>query len=251
MSKKTTTNKGSNTSLIKPCNSRCSFCFLNYTQMLQNSFIFKGLSPDTIADIIKAVHHRVKTFRKDELIAATGEVYDELYIIVQGSVVGEIIDFEGNVITIETLHEPEIIASLFIFGTENTLPVNVISTQQTRTLIIPKSDLLKIFSSYEQVLQNYLNIVANRAQFLSKKIKILGLNSIRGKIAHYLLDQVRVVNNTQLVLKNSQTQLAQMFGVSRPSLARVIRELHNDGIIHAQGRHINILDKKALSSFLR
>lgn len=101
------------------------------------------------------------------------------------------------------------------------------------------------------VLKNYLDIISNRAQHLTKKIKLLGLQSIRGKFANYLLEQVRREGKTKLTIKNSQSELANMFGVSRPSLGRVIRELHNEGIIEAEGRNIRIVDKKTLSGFLK
>jgi CRP/FNR family transcriptional regulator, dissimilatory nitrate respiration regulator len=111
--------------------------------------------------------------------------------------------------------------------------------------------LLKIFTQQEQVLLNYLNIMANRAQLLSKKIKLLGLNNIRGKVAHFLLEQVKKQNRTDIVLKHTHEQLANMFGISRPSLTRVIREIHNNGIIHAAGKRISIMNKKALSDYLK
>lgn len=240
-----------NNELIKPCNDKCCFCFLNDTSALKSSYIFKGLLPETISSIIKNVHHQVKSYEKGDVIASSGDSYNNLHIIVKGSVVGEITDFEGKIIRIEELQAPEIIASSFIFGDENSLPVDVISSEETRTLVIPRSDLLRIFTQHEKVLHNYLNIIANRAQLLSKKIKLLGLNSIRGKIAHYLLEQVKTENSLNLNMKNTQAELANLFGVSRPSLARVVRDMHNKKIIEAKGKHVVILDKKALSDFLR
>lgn len=109
---------------------------------------------------------------------------------------------------------------------------------------------MKLFCKEQTVLKNYLDIISNRSQRLTKKIKLLGLQTIKGKIAHYLLEQVRKEGRTELLIKNSQTELANMFGVSRPSLARVIREIHNEGIINAVGKQINIIDKKALSDLL-
>ena len=108
-----------------------------------------------------------------------------------------------------------------------------------------------MFCNENTVLKNYLDIISNRAQKLTKKIKLLGLQSIRGKFANYLLEQVRREGKTEFVLKNSQSELANIFGISRPSLGRVIRELHNEGVIEAEGRNIKIVDKKALSGLLK
>lgn len=236
---------------IEPCNDKCSFCFLNYVDALQANYLFKDLKPETIGEIIREVHHQVKTYQKGDLVASSGDICSSLRIIVKGAAVGEMMDFQGKSLRIEKLKAPDTIASAFIFGADNKFPVDVIAVEETKMLLIPRQDLMGLFSKNETILKNYLDIISNRTQKLTKKIKLLGLQSIRGKFAHYLLEQVRNEGSTEFKIKNSQSELANMFGITRPSLARVIRELHNEGIIHAEGRHISITDKKALSELLR
>lgn len=236
---------------IEPCNTKCSFCFLNYADVLGKNYLFRNIKPDKIGEIIKKAHHQVKTYQKGEMIAYNGDNCDTLKIIVKGSAVGEMMDFQGKSLRIEKLTAPDTIASAFIFGDKNIYPVDVIAEEETKLLLIAKEDLMKLFCEEQAILKNFLDIISNRSQLLTKKIKLLGLQTIKGKIAHYLLEQVRREGQIELLIKNTQTELANMFGVSRPSLARVIREMHNDGIINAVGKQITILDKKALSDLLR
>lgn len=235
---------------IKPCNSNCSFCFLNYADILSKNYLFRNMTPDEVGVTIKRVHHQVKSFNKGDLVAGSGEPYNSLYILVYGSVVGEITDFQGNYLRIEELHAPDTIGAAFVFGDNNNLPVNVTAINETKILVIPKEDLLDLFRKNQKVMNNYLDIMANRAQHLSHRIKLLGIQTIKGKIAHYLLDLVKQSDNTDIVLKNTQEQIARMFGVTRPSLGRAIRELHDEGIINAKGKKIKIRDKSALSELL-
>jgi CRP-like cAMP-binding protein len=44
-----------------------------------------------------------------------------------------------------------------------------------------------------------------------------------------------------------QSDLAEFFGVARPSVARALGEMEDDGLIEAGGKIIRILDKKRLS----
>lgn len=240
-----------NENVIQPCNEKCSFCFLNYVDALQASYIFKDLKAEAIGEIIRNVHHQVKTYEKGELIACSGDVCSSLKIIVKGAAVGEMMDFQGKALQIEKLHAPDTIASAFMFGNDNRLPVDVTAVEETKILLFQKQDLMNLFCKNETILKNFLDIISNRTQQLTKKIKLLGLQSIRGKIAHYLLEQVRREGRMELKIKNSQNELANMFGVSRPSLARVIREMHNEGIIEANGKNITIIDKEALSGLLK
>lgn len=240
-----------NKNIIQPCNDKCSFCFLNYVDALQASYIFKDLKAETIGEIIRKVHHQVKTYQKGDLIASSGDICNTLRIIVRGAAIGEMMDFQGKSLQIEKLHAPDTIASAFMFGNDNRLPVDITAIEETKILLFQKEDLMNLFCKDETILRNFLDIISNRAQQLTKKIKLLGLQSIRGKLAHYLLEQVRREGKTEFTIKNSQSELANMFGVSRPSLARVIREMHNEGIINAVGKQISILDKKELSGFLK
>jgi Mn-dependent DtxR family transcriptional regulator len=44
----------------------------------------------------------------------------------------------------------------------------------------------------------------------------------------------------------TQNDLADFFGVARPSVARALRELKDDGYLLKSGKHIKILNKKGL-----
>jgi CRP-like cAMP-binding protein len=237
--------------LIEPCNKNCSFCFLNYTDVLSNNYLFRNLTHYEIGKVIQDIHHQVRTFRKGDLIASSGDTYNSLLIIVKGAVVGELIDFEGRVLRIEELRAPDTIASAFIFGDNNQLPVNITAIDDTRLLVIPREDLLQLMKKHGQILHNYLNIMANRAQHLSKKIRLLGLQSIKGKIAHYLLELETKTGSPDIKLPNSQSEIADMFGATRPSIGRVFREMDQQGYIQAKGKRVKIIDTPGLSKLLR
>lgn len=236
---------------IEPCNEECSFCFLNYTDILADNYLFRNLSKKEIGIIIRNVHHQVRKYEKGEVIAREGDSYDQLIIIVRGSVVGEMMDFEGRVLRVEQRSAPESVATAFIFGKNNRLPVTITAMEETRSLFIPREDLVELFAGNVIVLNNFLDIMANRAQFLSRQLKLLGLSTIKGKIAHYLLEQVKKQKSEHIRLIHNQHELAEMFGVARPSIARALGELNLEGIIKSRGKQIEILDKASLSTLLK
>lgn len=236
---------------IEPCNNNCSFCFLNYADILGKNYLFRGLTQNEIGPLIKDIHHQVKSFNKGDLIACSGDEYNSLFIIVKGTVVGEMIDFDGRTIRIEELKAPDTIASAFIFGEKNELPVNISATVETKLLIIPRNELLKLLKKNEIILQNYLDIMANRTQQLTRKIRLLGMQSIKGKLAYYLLNITNKTGRNTFVLPNTQKEIADIFGVARPSIGRVFREMDNEGYIKASGKRVCIMNKTELSDLLR
>jgi len=58
-------------------------------------------------------------------------------------------------------------------------------------------------------------------------------------------------NSMDLKLQISHIKLADLFGVTRPALGRVIRELHNNSIIFAEGKKIKIINKQSLISQIK
>lgn len=236
---------------IEPCNENCSFCFLNYTDVLGENSLFKGLQHSEIGMIIRNVQHHVRKFKKGDLVAYEGDELNHLIIVVMGAVVAEMMDFEGRVLRVEELKSPDTVATAFLFGSNNTLPVNITALEESKLLYIPKKGLLDLFSNNYEVMKNFLDIMANRAQFLSKQMKLLGLSTIKGKIAHYLLEQMKIHGDTKFKLPITQNDLAERFGVTRPSLARTIREMNELGYLLTQGKNVEILDKPALDKLLR
>jgi len=152
---------------------------------------------------------------------------------------------------VEHLKAPDTIATAFLFGKNRVFPVNVIAQEETKLLYISKVGLMDLFCSNKFVMQNFLDILANRAQFLSRQMKILGLSTIRGKIAHFLLEQVKQHDKHSFRIEMTQEQLAERFGVTRPSLARTLREMNDEGYISTKGKEFNILDRKRLAALLR
>jgi CRP-like cAMP-binding protein len=240
-----------NSDPIPPCNPSCSFCFLNFTDILAENYLFRNLEKNEIGMIIRDIHHQVKKCAKGEVIAREGDNYDKLMILVHGSVVGEMMDFEGRVLRVEQRSAPETVATAFIFGRNNKLPVTITALEETRLLLIPRDDLMHLFSKNQVVLKNFLDIMANRAQFLSRQLKLLGLHSIKGKIAHYLLDQVKLQGGLKIQMPHTQNDLAEMFGVARPSVARALKEMNEEKYIVSKGKTVEILNKSILSGLLK
>jgi CRP-like cAMP-binding protein len=81
--------------------------------------------------------------------------------------------------------------------------------------------------------------------FLSQKIQMISLKSLRHKLIVFLLEKTTPEKN-YFILKRSRTQLAEYFGVQRPSLARTFKELEDENVIKTDGRVVTILERNKL-----
>jgi CRP/FNR family transcriptional regulator, dissimilatory nitrate respiration regulator len=213
---------------------------------LSDSPLFKGLTTLEIEEILSVVPYRIKKYQADTLISQSGEPVNSLMIVIKGVVKGEMTDYAGRVIKIEDIPAPGALASAFMFGSKNRFPVNVLAVTDTEILTIDKPDFLKLLMNNDKILVNFLDMISNRSQFLSEKIKFLNFKTIKGKLAHFILQKAGN-ERSSIVLDMTQNDLADFFGVTRPSVARAIGDLEEEGLIQAKGKRIRILNKKGLA----
>jgi CRP/FNR family transcriptional regulator, dissimilatory nitrate respiration regulator len=211
--------------------------------------IFKGFTPVEIEKTLSYVKYSVKKFNTGSMIAQNGEPVNSLMIVIRGIVKGEMIDYSGRVIKIEDIPAPGTLASAFIFGNKNRFPVNVVAITDIELLTIDKSVFLKLLMSEDRILVNFLDMISNRSQFLSEKIKFLNFRTIKTKLAQYILQKAGK-EGTNVIIDMKQNELAEFFGVARPSVARAIHEMEEAGLIIASGKNIRIINKKGLSDLI-
>jgi CRP-like cAMP-binding protein len=222
---------------------------INY-QLLSKCPVFHGISEKRTEELLKHIHYQLKSFSKNDVVAIAGEQITHLYIILSGSVKGEMIDYSGKTIKIEDIEAPRPLATAFLFGAENKFPVTVSANNNVKILAVPISEFLKLLQMELNILKNYLNSISSRTQFLSQKLHFLSFKTIKEKVAHYLLQKAGERLHS-VELNNTQQQLADLFGVTRPSLARVLAEMQREKLIVIEKRTVTLLNKQKLNELLR
>ncbi len=214
--------------------------------ILSSSPLFAGLSSDETEKVMKGVPHKIRKFMAGSLIAQSGDQLTSLLLVLTGTAKGEMIDYTGRVIKIEDIPAPNALASAFLFGNRNQFPVNVVAISDTTIMKIEKNDFLKLLRDNDRILTNFLDMISNRSQFLSEKIKFLNFKTIRGKLAQFILQRT-TGDKASFRLNMNQADLADYFGVARPSLARALKELEDEKMIEATGKVICVVDRKKLA----
>lgn len=214
--------------------------------LLSDSTLFKGLETGEIETILSSTPHRIKKYQAGTMISQSGEPVNSLMIVLSGIIKGEMVDYAGKVIKIEDIPAPGTLAPAFLFGNRNRFPVNVIVVSDAEILVIDKSEFLKLSMTNDIVLVNFLDMISDRSQFLSEKIKFLNFKTIKGKLAQYIM-QLAGDEKFEVKFDRTQNDLADFFGVTRPSIARALREMEIDGYLTVKGKLIRIKDKQGLS----
>ena len=201
---------------------------------LRKTVVFNDLDEDTIKDILEKTKYEIKKYSLDEPIAFRGDEVKGLYIILKGTLITEMLTEEGNIIKIEELVPSDVIASAFIFGKNNSFPVDLSAKDEAEILFVERKEFLKLLFSQEKILENFLNEISNKTQLLTSKIwNSFNNKTIKKKFCDYVK---RNQKNNEFFIENLGA-LAEFFGVERPSLSRVLSELVKDEKLERIGRN--------------
>ena len=201
---------------------------------LRETVVFNDLDEDTIKDILEKTKYEIKKYSLDEPIAFRGDEVKGLYIILKGTLITEMLTEEGNIIKIEELVPSDVIASAFIFGKNNSFPVDLSAKDEAEILFVERKEFLKLLFSQEKILENFLNEISNKTQLLTSKIwNSFNNKTIKKKFCDYVK---RNQKNNEFFIENLGA-LAEFFGVERPSLSRVLSELVKDEKLERIGRN--------------
>ena len=207
--------------------------------------LFKGMSKEEHDAFLERNNNEIVKFEKGETVVRQGDTIRSLYLLVEGVVRTQMITREGNILEIDLLEAVMPLASAFIYASNHKFPVDVICMEPCTFLKISKSAWLEEMVHNEKLLMNFLTLNSNMTVFLSQKIQMISLKSLRHKLSVFLLEKTTPEKN-YFILKRSRTQLAEYFGVQRPSLARTIKELEDEKVITTSGRVVTILERNKL-----
>ncbi len=217
--------------------------------MLSRSPLFAGLPPETLSQLLGTIPFQVKKFAKDVMVVSSGEEVKHLLVLQMGTVKGEMSDFSGKVLKIENIEAPRPLAIAFLFGHKRQFPVTVTTLTETEIVYLPIASFLTLMQANQKILLNYLNAISSQTQFLSGKLHLLSFKSIKEKIAHFML-QSSGVNDSGFIMQQTQQELADLLGVTRPALARVLGEMQRDGLFVIEKKTVHITDRHLLRRLL-
>lgn len=218
---------------------------MNYTEICKIP-LFRSIEEKAMEELFSRFTLSETAFEKGEILAMQDEPCNRLIVLLTGSVSAEMSDPSGKVVKVEDIEAPNPLAILFLFGKENRFPVQVTTREAVTALIIPKQSLLKMLGESETMLKNYLDISAEFAARLSRKLHMMSFRTIRQKLALYLLELSKKAGSKTIRLPKSKSELAEYFGVSRPALERELTHMEKDLLILSERRKITLTNPEEL-----
>ena len=220
--------------------------YINHARMIFQCPLCRNVPENQRDDFLKDVRFSVKEFDKGDVIVTQGSVSETLFIVIKGEVLTEMADEKGDFMEIEYIKAPNPMATGFLFAADNRSPVSAICQSNCKVIAIQKDNVYLLMRKYEAFMLTFLSYISNKVFFLSEKLRLVSLRTIRAKLAYYLLKESEGMETFKL--KTSREDMARLFSVSRPALVKVMMEMAEEGIIEVERRDIKINNRALLQN---
>jgi len=157
--------------------------------------LFRGMSQEEHDAFLERNGNEVVQFNKGETVVRQGDVINAMYLLVKGVVRTQMITEEGNTLEIDLLEAVMPLAPAFIYASNNKYPVDVVAMEPCTFLKISKSVWLQEMLRNERLLMNFLTLNSNMAVFLSDKLQMISIKSLRHKLSIFLLEKTTPEKN--------------------------------------------------------
>ncbi len=199
--------------------------------VLQNIQLFSSLEDQELKEIADKI--RIEEFRKNEIVLREEDTNEFMYIILDGQVkvVQATEDGKEILLAIHKTHD--------FFGEVSlldgmTAPATVQASEDSFIAFISKKDFYALLSSQRKVLEKLLEILCARLRDAWKRIYLLNFKHASDRVKTLFLslcfdNGTRTPDGIVLNLKLTHQEIADMTGLTRESVTRVLDKLQKDG----------------------
>lgn len=96
----------------------------------------------------------------------------------------------------------------------------------------------------------FIDLLARKCLVLSRRVESLGLETVRQRLARYLLGHCGGGGGCAIRLPVKKSELASQLGTIAETLSRNLKHLQQDGLIEVRGAEIKVIDCPGLRSEL-
>lgn len=215
-------------------------------QVLQKCPLFAGMSTLSIDLALGNISYQIINFAPRDVYTLAGMPCRFADIVLSGSLICRMVSLSGKQVEVTRLRPGNLIAPAFIFAKNNSMPVSVETDSEVILLRMTPQTLKNLIDDDADIRMNYIRSLSNIDVFLTHKMKVLSLFTVREKVAYLLLERAGEQNSNTIRLTRSRQEIADSFGIQKFSLLRVLSEFEKEGVIRVDGKTIEIIDRSRL-----
>ena len=210
---------------------------------LRHNIYFEGLE-ESVPKMVTE-HMFLHQFKRGESIFFEEEPCAGLHIMESGSAKIFRLSPQGRQYIVNILTEGATFNEVSVYGGGNN-PVNVAALENSSVWVIGVSILRQLVLSNPAYAQKIIENLAGNLRGLVSRVSEMAFYQVTHRLARLINNLPDEALNGENNARLTQDQLAARLGSVREVIARSLRELERNGVIHTENRRIYIDDQEKL-----
>jgi CRP-like cAMP-binding protein len=207
--------------------------------------LFSALSP-AARGILSAVAV-TRRLEDGQVIVLEGEADTSVFFVLQGTVRVYRTNLEGREQNLIRLHAGDAFNMPVAFAGGGATPASAMAVGPVELLSISIPDFCRVVSETPEIALAVLRDFAQKLYHLTDLTHDLGLRSVRGRLAQFLLAHAQAETAGDATVRWTHQEIASQIGTVREVVSRTLRVFVKEGLIDVQRHRILVTDREALA----
>lgn len=202
-------------------------------ELLKHVPLFFSLEERELTQVRKQMV--LREYKKNQVILREEQTSEFMYIIISGKVKSRQISETGREILLAVHGAGEFFGEMSLIDGK-TAPASVVAVENSLVAIISRNEFYSMLYAHRKVLENLLRVLCSRIRESWKKIQMLNFNDATQRIKTLFLILAedygeKTDRGTRLHIKLIHQDIADMTGLTRETVTRVLDKLRKSGEI--------------------
>lgn len=206
--------------------------------------LFEHITAENIEQMMHCFDARKKTYKEKDIITSYDATGDFIGLLLDGTISVNRISIDGSLDMLEYMENTGVFGASFAFANREDEFI-VICEKDCTVLFIEKNHITKrcqrACQHHTQVVENLMQLMAEKVVSLTEKVDILSHRSIRGKLMCYFRIQSTRQSKLTFQLPMSLLKLANYLCIDRSAMMREIKKMKEEGIVEINGGEVTLL----------
>ena len=206
-----------------------------YYNQIKNSPIFFGISEEELKEMLQCFNARIKNYENGELIIRQGDMINNIYLVLSGTVNIEKDSYWGRRIIVSQLGANDNIALAFVASKNVESSIDAIAVENTKLLILSYQKCTtmcqNVCTKHKLLINNLFEILSKENIELLQKIENISQKTIREKLLTYLSNVARRAKSNIFEIPFNRQDLADYLNIDRSAMSFELSKMQKDGLI--------------------
>lgn len=201
--------------------------------------LFREVDHQVLEQLIREKQMYKRSYHKGTTVHEQNTNCDGMDVVCSGKLVAYSLATNGSETVVFAFEAGSLIGANLLFAKQNRYPMNIYCTDDCTLLHVTEPGVKELLKQYGFVMR-FVQSLSMNSQGMNQRIAMYTQKSLRENLMGYLLALSAEQRSDIVVLPVAKKQLADYFGVQRPSLFRELKRMKEEGLIEVANREITV-----------